>query len=143
MADFIQRLNELNKKKAKFLEEKNRLEATIDIYEKNIKETESRLEDLGITFESLSDIDSEIREREQYLEEKITSLESIINAPVVSVSEGSSQSESTVKTEPINLQNTESTKLNKSTDGSFDLPDIFTKDIDLTKDFDGGLDLNF
>lgn len=79
MSDFIKRLDILKEKKTKFVEEKNRLEASISIHEEAMNTLKQTLEDNGLSYDSLEELEQEIQEREQSLESKLSNLESMTN----------------------------------------------------------------
>lgn len=75
MSDFIQRLQKLEEARKQHIAEKNRLEASISVQEEMLNEFKKELEEKGIVYESLEELQEEIAEREQVLEEKVSNIE--------------------------------------------------------------------
>lgn len=75
MSDFIQRLQKLEEARKQHIAEKNRLEASISVQEEMLNEFKKELEEKGIVYESLEELQEEITEREQVLEEKVSNIE--------------------------------------------------------------------
>lgn len=79
MSDFIQRLQKLEEARKQHIAEKNRLEASISVQEEMLNEFKKELEEKGIVYESLEELQEEIVEREQVLEEKVSNIENRTN----------------------------------------------------------------
>lgn len=79
MSDFIQRLQKLEEARKQHIAEKNRLEASISVQEEMLNEFKKELEEKGIVYESLEELQEEIAEREQVLEEKVSNIENRTN----------------------------------------------------------------
>lgn len=77
MSDFIQRLQKLDETRKGYVDEKNRLEATIAIQEDSLKEIRNELQQKGISYDSIEELEADIKEREEYLDSKIKTLENI------------------------------------------------------------------
>lgn len=76
MSDFIKRLEKLQESRTNFVTKKNQLEASIGIYEEELAKAKTELEEQGISYDTIAELEQEIIETEQYLEEKISRLES-------------------------------------------------------------------
>lgn len=77
MSDFIQRLQKLDETRKGYVDEKNRLEATIAIQEESLKEIRNELQQKGISYDTIEELEADIKEREEYLDSKIKTLENI------------------------------------------------------------------
>lgn len=103
MSNFIQRLEVLKNKQAEQIAEKNKLEAMISVKKDALKELKEELQEKGLSYDDISELESEIREREEYLEKKIIKLESSVdnNASLISATQTSPTTQNTTQSEPV------------------------------------------